>query len=85
MDTLTKAELGRILRGVNRAMFGKCSRADFEAVMAWATQAALDRDLLELVLSGDLDPYVNEQGVLGFMPTAKGLAGSKRQQLERIG
>ncbi len=82
---LTKAELAALMRGFTRAMpSGKYSRSDFQVLMDWAANARLEAELLELVLMGYLDPFVDE-GVLRFMPTPKGLDSSRRNRLERLG
>jgi hypothetical protein len=52
--------------------------------MGWATAAKLDGDILELVLQGFADPYVDHEGILRFAPTEAGLSSSRRYELERM-
>ena len=80
----TKSELAILLRGLSKATDGKWSKADYEALMSWATDAKLNGELLELVLDGYVDPYIDEEGILKFVPTEKGLASDRRQELERM-
>ena len=82
MSTLTKSEIATLLKGLTR--HSQLTHATYEAVMAWATQARLDAELLDLVLMGYLELSVRENGVLQFIATEKGLASSRRQELERL-
>ena len=82
--TFTQSELHRLHLGLFRAMNGRVAKADVEAMIDWAKEARLNADLLELVLEGYMDPYVNESGELAFQPTAKGLESSRASRLERM-
>jgi hypothetical protein len=82
MSRLTKSEITILLRSLTRHQ--ALTHHNYEAVMSWATAARLDSDLLELVLLEYLDITVDRSGVLQFIPSAKGLASERRQELERM-
>jgi hypothetical protein len=81
---LTKSEITTLLKGLSHQMGGIYNRQDFEAMMAWATEARLNAELLDLVLMGYLEAAVDEQGIVRFIATLKGLESSRRNELERI-
>lgn len=82
---LTKSEMATLLKGLSRTMGGKYKREDFEAAMAWATNARQDAELLDLVFMGYLDICVDEEGyVVKFIATPKGLESARKYELERI-
>lgn len=81
----TKSEIATLLQGLSRSSDGNLTRQDYEAVMAWASDARLNASLLDLVLMGYMDPLIDEDGVLRFVATTKGLESSRRNELERMG
>jgi hypothetical protein len=82
MSALVKSEIATLLQGLVR--HNQLTRENYEAVMGWADSARLDSDLLDLALMGYVEVSPSKEGVLQFIATEKGLASSRRGELERL-